>query len=573
MNGLSLKGDAMTERKVFEDSITPLPDEPGPTPRGLIVQAAEPDTREEVMTVLFSLEIAPDDEKDLEERVARGDVVPAEELQKRYAPDAADRDKLVKWLKAQNFDVTEVSSDGTSVYARASVDQIEKSLGVNMVRVTKDGVTYTAAKDAPSLPADVANSVHAIIGLQPFRQARKQIRMGMLHDINLMSLTDSVDATSGKRLAGGGRAKTAKPAAATQALVSNTPPYLVSKVLEAYGAQGLGVTGKGQTIAILIDRVPDASDLKAFWKANNLPGKISRIQEVNVNGVQLPPPEGEETLDVSWASGIAPDAKVRVYASGTLQFVDLDLALDRIIADLPSNPGMRQLSISLGLGEQFLGGPNGEVRTQHAKFLRLAAAGVNVFVSSGDAGSRPDVSGHSASGPTQAEHAASDTSAVAVGGTTLKLTPAGDVARETGWPGSGGGKSIFFSRPAWQTGAGVPAGGERLVPDVSLAADPNTGAFLILNGRPVPGGVGGTSWSAPVWAGFCALMNEAREKAGKAFLPFLNPLIYPLMGTDSFRDITAGSNGDFTAGPGYDLVTGIGVPNVGQLTKALTNGN
>ena len=561
----------MAARKVFEDSVTPLPDEPGPTPRGLLVQAAAPDTREEEMTVLFSLEIPPDEEKDLEERVARGEVVPAEELQKRYAPDAGDREKLVKWLKAQNFDVTEVSSDGTSVYARASVDRIEKSLGVDMVRVTKDGVTYTAAKNAPSLPANVAKSVHAIIGLQPFRQARKQSRMCMLHNLNLMSLADSVGAANGKRGGTGGRAKSAKPAAGKQARVANTPPYLVSEVLKAYGAQGLNVTGKGQTVAILIDTVPVASDLKAFWKANNLPGTISRIETVNVNGGQLPPAEGEETLDVSWASGIAPDAKVRVYASGSLQFVDLDRALDRIIADLPSRPGMRQLSISLGLGEQFMGGPNGEVRTQHAKFLRLAAAGVNVFVSSGDAGSRPDVSGHSASGPTQAEYESSDSSVVSVGGTTLKLTSAGDVAGEVGWTGSGGGKSIFFSRPVWQTGSGVPDGGERLVPDVSLAADPNTGAFLVLNGRPL--GIGGTSWSAPVWAGFCALMNEAREKAGKAFLPFLNPLIYPLMGTACFRDIKGGTNGDFTAGPGHDLVTGIGVPDVGQLTKALTDGN
>jgi kumamolisin len=561
----------MAARKVFEDSVTPLPDEPGPTPRGLLVQAAAPDTREEEMTVLFSLEIPPDDEKDLEERVARGEVVPAEELQKRYAPDAGDREKLVKWLKAQNFDVTEVSSDGTSVYARASVDRIEKSLGVDMVRVTKDGVTYTAAKNAPSLPANVAKSVHAIIGLQPFRQARKQSRMCMLHNLNLMSLADSVGAANGKRGGTGGRAKSAKPAAGKQARVANTPPYLVSEVLKAYGAQGLNVTGKGQTVAILIDTVPVASDLKAFWKTNNLPGTISRIETVNVNGGQLPPAEGEETLDVSWASGIAPDAKVRVYASGSLQFVDLDRALDRIIADLPSRPGMRQLSISLGLGEQFMGGPNGEVRTQHAKFLRLAAAGVNVFVSSGDAGSRPDVSGHSASGPTQAEYESSDSSVVSVGGTTLKLTSAGDVAGEVGWTGSGGGKSIFFSRPVWQTGSGVPDGGERLVPDVSLAADPNTGAFLVLNGRPL--GIGGTSWSAPVWAGFCALMNEAREKAGKAFLPFLNPLIYPLMGTACFRDIKGGTNGDFTAGPGHDLVTGIGVPDVGQLTKALTDGN
>jgi kumamolisin len=70
--------------------------------------------------------------------------------------------------------------------------------------------------------------------------------------------------------------------------------------------------------------------------------------------------EGEETLDAQWASGIAPDAKARIYTSGSLSFVDLDLALDQIIADLASEPGMRQLSISLGLGETFMGSADGE---------------------------------------------------------------------------------------------------------------------------------------------------------------------------------------------------------------------
>jgi kumamolisin len=271
---------------------------------------------------------------------------------------------------------------------------------------------------------------------------------------------------------------------------------------------------------------------------------------------------------VEWASGVAPGAKVRVYATGTLQFVDLDRALDQIIADLAENPGMRQLSISLGLGETFMGGPQGEVRTQHMKFLRLAAAGVNVFVSSGDAGSKPDDTGHSATGPTQAEYESSDPMVVGVGGTTLKLTAAGAVQSEVAWTSSGGGTSIFFDRPAWQTGAGVPAGTKRLVPDVALVAEPNTGAFLVLNGRVSQ--IGGTSWSAPVWAGFCALLNEARAKAGKPSLPFMNPLLYPLQGSACFRDIVKGTNGDFQAKAGYDQVTGLGVPNVKELVKALT---
>ena len=77
--------------------------------------------------------------------------------------------------------------------------------------------------------------------------------------------------------------------------------------------------------------------------------------------------------------------------------------------------------------------------------------------------------------------------------------------------------------------------------------------------------IGGTSWSAPAWAGFCALINEARIKAGKKALPFANPLFYQHAGTPAFRDITKGSNGQYDAQSGYDLVTGLGVPNVKEI--------
>jgi kumamolisin len=207
------------------------------------------------------------------------------------------------------------------------------------------------------------------------------------------------------------------------------------------------------------------------------------------------------------------------------------------------------------------------VAVQHQKFLRLAAAGVNVFVSSGDAGSNPDQTGHGSGGPQQAEYEASDPAVIGVGGTTLHLHGDGSVDAETAWIGSGGGSSIFFARPAWQTGPGVPDGDTRLVPDVALAANPNTGALVILHGQNVQ--IGGTSWSAPVWAGFCALINEALARAGKPALGFANPAFYQLAGTAAFRDITIGTNGAFTASQGYDRVTGIGVPDVAELIKAL----
>lgn len=539
----------MSDRKVFADSITPLPDQPGMTGHGLMVNAAKPEDVNATMRVLFSLAMPADKQADLEAKVARGEVVSPMELKAEYTADSKDTAALIDWLKEQGFQKVELSPNGTGVYATATAAQIEKSLQVNMVSVTREGITYTAAKNAPSLPSEVAQSVHAIIGLQPFRHANKH-RILPVHRRKTQHI-----------------AKT-RAAAGPAPAIDNAPPYLVSEILKAYNATDLGATGNGQTIAILIDTFPDDADLTAFWNKNNLTIDSSQIQKINVNNTAtLPATEGEETLDTQWTSGIAPGATIRIYASGSLDFVDLDKALDTILDDAANIPGMRQLSISLGLGETYMGGPNGEAATQHQKYLRLAAAGVNVFVSSGDAGSNPDDTGHSSDGPLQAEYASSDPCVIGVGGTSLVLSPDGTVSSETGWAAGGGGKSTFFSKPAWQNGNGVPAGNNRLVPDVSLTADPNNGALIILNGSEEQ--IGGTSWSAPVWAGFCALINETLAKAGKPFLPFLNPLIYPLIGTTAMRDITSGSNGAYSAGPGYDMVTGIGVPNVQTLAAAL----
>jgi kumamolisin len=530
----------MTDRKVFPDSISPLPGDQGTSPLGVVVNRTREVDKSQDMNLVFSLAMDPALQKDLEDKVAAGQTVPPDELKQQYVPDQKNVDALVNWLKTQGFTISRISPNGTAVYACAPIPIIENSLQVSMVSVTRNGLTYTAAKDAPSLPAEVAQSVHAIIGLQPFRLANKHRRAPQS-----MAATEAVQPST---------------------KIPNTPPYLVSEILKAYNADGLGLTGKGQTIAILIDGFAAASDLTAFWAQNNIPATIDQVQQINVANANLPAPGDEETLDTEWASGIAPGAIIRVYAARSLNFVDLDTAVDAILEDVETIPGMRQLSISLGLGETFIGGPQGVAAAAHQKFLRLAAAGVNVFVSSGDAGSNPDNTGQSPVGPLQVEYAASDPCVVAVGGTTLLLAPDGSVASETGWAASGGGKSIFFPRPSWQTNTG-DAGTMRLVPDVSLTADPSDGATLVLNGKSIM--IGGTSWAAPVWAGFCALINEDRANAGKPFLSFLNPLIYPLRGTAAFRDITAGTNGAYAAAAGYDMVTGLGVPNLAALITAL----
>lgn len=412
------KGNIMSNVKVFHDSVVELPQQSG-TPQGLTVSAARPEHRQEVMPLTFSFKIPKELHDELESKVAKGIVVPIDEINTKYAVPAKEVDTLVEWLKGQGFEVTQVAKDGTSVYAQATAGQIEKSLGVNMVRVTKGGLTYTAARNAPSLPAAIAGDVHAILGLQPFRHPQKHLRF--------------------------------KPLAMSAAKKSNNaPPYKVPEILKAYNADGLGLTGAGQTIAILIDSFPLKTDLTKFWSDNGVNASLANVDMINVGGGALPAPEGEETLDASWTSGIAPGAKIRIYATGSLQFPAIDKGLDTILSDLATQPGMRQLSISMGLGETFYAA--GEMRAQQQKYLRLAAAGVNVFVSSGDAGSNPDSTGQESDGPLQVEYAASDPNVIGVGGTTLVLAANGTVSHESGWSGSGGGKSKSVGRPVWQTG-------------------------------------------------------------------------------------------------------------------------
>jgi kumamolisin len=521
-------------RKVFHDSVTELSPMQGATPAGLLVQPADATHGDDVFHVQFSLAIDKKKEDELAARVASGERISPAELDAKYGLTAADTEPLKKWLGKNGLTVTQESPDHMSVFATAPARVAAKALEFELTRVTKNGITYTAARTAPSLPGDIGANVQAIQGLQPFHQLKK-------HRVF--------------------RQPVARTPAAEAGPAGNSPPYFPSAILKAFQGAGLGLDGSGMKIAILIDTFPLDADLTTFWETAKVPGSLTRIQKIDVNGGQMPPVEGEESLDAEWTSGIAPGANICIYATGSLSFGPLDSGLQRILADAKNDPTLRVVSISLGLGEHET--PPASIRTQDQVFVRLAALGVNVFVSTGDDGSSPN-------GVTEAEYPASDPNVVAVGGTTLKLNPAdASIASETGWPGSGGGKSVKFKRPSWQKGPGVVHGTTRVTPDVCSAADPNTGALVQVNGTSQT--IGGTSWSAPTWAAIVTLCNQARAGKGKAPLPFLNPHLYPLITTPSFRDVVSGSNGVFEAGPGHDLVTGIGSPNVKALMAVLVD--
>ena len=480
---------------------------------------------------------------ELQRRVGSGERISPAEMAEKYFPLGADYQAVVDWLTGQGFTITRRDDNHLAVFARATVGKIQQVMQVNFARVTRDGVEYTSAITPPNLPATLSPLLVGVNGLQPHLRARK-------HAIPAAMKANSLTGTN--------------------------PPYLPSQVAQAYQASALysaGVTGTGQSIAIVIDTFPLTSDLQNFWSTYHVNQSINNIQFIQVITGTLPAPSGEESLDVEWSSSIAPGAKVRVYATVDLSTDHLDQAYQQIYDDATKHPeyGIHQVSLSYGLGETYA--TASLVATDSQYFANLASAGVTVFASSGDGGSTPGSgSAGDTSGPVQVESPASDPNVIGVGGTSLTLNSSGDTASESAWSGSGGGTSIYFTRPSWQVGAGLPAGTMRVVPDVSAVADPGTGAYVTLNGSQVV--FGGTSWSSPTWAGFCALLNQARANANLPPVGLLGPKIYPLLGTSSFADITTGSNSHqtgvgYNAGAGFDQVTGMGVPRIQNLSQAL----
>jgi kumamolisin len=482
-------------------------------------------------TIDFSIALKMRDFAELQHRVGTGEIISLDEMNAKYFPTSAEVTSVRQWLAAQGFEVQPSVTYELSVFARGTVAQLQRAFAVTFGRVQFAGEEHTSALTAPSLPTDIANPVLSINGLQPHLHP-------FVHSIR-------------------------KPAVAGK-LISNRAPYLVPEIAKAYDAS-IG-DGTGQKIAIVIDTFPNDSDLTSFWTDNSIPQSLNNIEKVQVVAGTLPAPSGEETLDVSWTSGIASAAKIRVYATRSLAFARIDQAYQQIINDLPSQPALHQVSMSFGIGETFEA--LGQMQTDSQYFSAIAGDGVTVFVSSGDGGSNPGTDGgYSPSNPVQVESPANDPSVTAVGGTSLFLNQSTGVpSSETVWFEGGGGQSTIFSRPYWQQSTGIPGSG-RLVPDVALAADPNTGAFLILNGAIWQ--VGGTSWSAPTWAGFCARINQIRAGNGASSVRLLSTRIYPYVGP-AFRDITFGSNGAYNAGIQFDLCTGFGTPDVNNLGKLLS---
>ena len=504
--------------KQYKDSISEVE---GENFRGGKIRPLKEDHRKKQVEVSFQFEF---DVASLQARVDNGEIFTLQQIKREFGPNETDVLKLTSWLRQNGWKDIERSNDGFGVFAKNTTDNISKSLNCEFSSVECDGLCENVvAVSAPNLPLEL-KGISSIDGLQPFGKREKKSKR-----------SDVLRKTGFYRSAN------------THGL-----PYKIKSVLKAYGGDTVTFTGLNQTIGILIDSFPYDSDLVKFWNLCGVNTSLSRIKKINVRGVRIPAPSGEESLDTQWTSGIAPQAIVSIYAIADLYFTSLNKGLDRMISDCSKDPTFRQISISLGIGEKMVS--TGEMNTENSKYLVLRSLGVNIFVSSGDGGSNPY-------SRLQVEFPACNPNVVAVGGTTLNLNSStGSLISETAWSGSGGGISGYYTKPSYQS---LVAGSFRLVPDVSALADPNTGAMVILSN--ITYQIGGTSLSAPIWAGICALINDARVRAKKSRIPFISPRVYSSIGSSRFRDITTGSNGQYSASTGYDRVTGVGVPNISNL--------
>lgn len=360
---------------------------------------------------------------------------------------------------------------------------------------------------------------------------------------------------------------------------SGLTPTALRSTYEADRLVADGHTGEGQTIAIFAFGGFRQSDLDAFTTRNGLPAFTP-----TVIGGSFDEPSAETTMDLSVVHAIAPDArKIVINARPTVEGDGAYVKIGQMMADVDRQfPGaVWSFSISWGCDKLLTAT---DLAPAQSALLAATGRGTTAFMANGDLAGLECKSGDDwSSAPAQdsigLNSVASLPEMVNVGGTTLSTTATGAWLDEQSWYdvplslGTSGGVSELFDLPPWQRGVegAVPpdrATGKRLTPDVSAVADPFTGVSFILDGQPTIGG--GTSQAAPIWAGLAAVMNDYLVSTGGRPLGDLNPLMYRIAAgarLPAFRDVTLGGNAVDDAMPGYDLVTGLGTPRVGNLVR------
>ena len=465
------------------------------------------------------------------------------EFTAKFGPTQADYDTVVEFAKASGLAVTGGSRDGMEVQVKGSVAAVEKAFHVSMQtypRANGNG-NFFAPDREPS--TDMSVKLWHVSGLDnysvPHALYQKRGEFAAAHGVTPESLVKHATTGSG-------------PSAS----------FLGSDMRKAYYG-GTALTGAGQNLGLLEFLGTDLADLNTYYKnvgqTNTVPITLLSTDGTSTSCVDSRAggncDDTEQTLDMTQALGMAPGlASLVMYIGST------DTAM--ISAMTTHNPLPTVIGCSWGWTPA-------DPTTLDPFFQRMAAQGQNFFAASGDASTW---SRRNEAWP------ADDANVVSVGGTDLVTSGAGGPwASETAWVDSGGGISPDrIAIPSYQKLSGVinstNRGSTTLRNGPDVAANANFTFYTCANQTTcLANQFGGTSFAAPMWAGFIALVNQQLASQGKPTIGFLNPTVYSENVTSAystgFHDITSGTSGSFSATTGYDLVTGWGSPKAGLITE------
>jgi subtilase family serine protease len=466
------------------------------------------------------------------------------EFTARFGPTQQDYDAVVTYAQQHGLTIVGGSRDGMDVQVKGPVSAIESAFHVNLLTYfdENEGRVFYAPDREPS--ANLPFALWHISGLDNYSVPKPLV-------------VKKSDSTTAQGASGAGIVSDATTGSGPSS------SFLGSDMRAAYYG-GTALTGSGQTVGLLEYYGTNLADVTTYYtnvhQTNSVPITLLSVDGTSTSCVYKSGcDDTEQTLDITQALGMAPGlANLTVYIGST------DTAI--ISAMTTHSPLPKTIGCSWGWTPA-------DASTLDPYFKKMAAQGQNFFAASGDSSTW---SRRNEAWP------ADDANVVSVGGTDLVTASAGGAWKsETAWVDSGGGISPAPERipiPAWQKLPGVINSSNkgsttyRNGPDVS--ANANFTFYVCADQTTCTANTyGGTSFAAPMWAGYIALVNQQRVANGKSAIGFLNPYLYAYgtsssYGTD-FHDIKSGKSGSYSAVTGYDLVTGWGSPNGQGLLNAL----
>jgi kumamolisin len=457
-------------------------------------------------------------------------------LHHRSRPEA-----LIGWASSRHLSV-HTEADADWAYVEGAAVDVAKAFSVPVHDYrSRSGQVFYASAQQPSVPAPIGGEVKElgrILGYQLMHRAKPP---------NI-----PLDVPKG----------------------GLTPQHL----LRTYNADSLaasGFSGKGQTIVFFeIDGYKQA-DLD-YWSDHS---RLPRFTPELIGG-QPGKVMGETEMDLQIVHAIVPDAKLVVVNAlafgGSTSYAQAGQMYQLADRQFPG----AIWSTSLGIGCDRM--PTAADLAPVESAVQIAELhGTSAFMSSGDAAGLEcaEFNGDWSTPPGESDQGLNAVGSVPamtdVGGTTVSTDANGTWISEASWfdspmsQGTGGGVSRLFSRPGWQSSVSSAWDStHRLTPDVSADADPYSGVKIYIDGQWAAGG--GTSQSAPIWAGLTVLMNQFLLANGGHPIGDINPVLYRVAASPTrpaFHDVITGGNAVHLALPGYDLVTGLGTPIIDNLAR------